>query len=314
MTPPVPQPATERQAELEDRAIGCFLGLAIGEAVGVEAQASAPAPGAAPAPRCPIGRRLNLALTLADSLLHQQALDPNHVMDRFLTVYLDAESDPLTTPHPGPTTTSALCSFYRTNQPRSGSSAPGTDTSGCIARLAPVVIFAGGNSLAARHEACVQALFTHGHDHCLLAADLFAQFLWRALRGFPATAVFQADGWPCPMPLSDIAGGSFKVEHAGHLRHFQPDVASTLEAALWAIHGASNFADAMARIVRLHRTSLDLPAVGAVAGQLAGALWGAKGIDRTFMPSTLGAAANRGRELLLASDHRTGFIHFEPSR
>ena len=52
-------------------------------------------------------------------------------------------------------------------------------------------------------------------------------------------------------------------------------VVKSLEAALWAVHAAEDFREAVLRAVNLGD---DADTTGAVCGQLAGACWGESGI------------------------------------
>ena len=53
----------------------------------------------------------------------------------------------------------------------------------------------------------------------------------------------------------------------------------SLEAALWAFHGAKDFREAVLRAVNLGD---DADTTGAVCGQLAGAYWGEPGIPQEW--------------------------------
>ena len=68
-----------------------------------------------------------------------------------------------------------------------------------------------------------------------------------------------------------------------------------MEAALWSIDGARSFADALIAAVNLGG---DADTVGAVTGQLAGALWGASRIPAAWLEKL----AWRGRIQQLALD------------
>jgi ADP-ribosyl-[dinitrogen reductase] hydrolase len=66
-------------------------------------------------------------------------------------------------------------------------------------------------------------------------------------------------------------------------------VVKSLEAALWAFHGAADFRQAVLRAVNLGD---DADTTGAVCGQLAGAFWGEAGIPAEWR------ARLAGRELI----------------
>jgi ADP-ribosyl-[dinitrogen reductase] hydrolase len=57
-------------------------------------------------------------------------------------------------------------------------------------------------------------------------------------------------------------------------------VLDTLETALWAVYGSGSFEEALIRAVNLGRNG---DTVGAVTGQLAGALYGASAIQERWL-------------------------------
>ncbi len=71
-----------------------------------------------------------------------------------------------------------------------------------------------------------------------------------------------------------VAGGSFRTKRPPAIRG-GGYVVHSLEAALWAFHGAADFREAVLKAVNLGD---DADTTGAVCGQLAGAFWGETGI------------------------------------
>ena len=86
----------------------------------------------------------------------------------------------------------------------------------------------------------------------------------------------------CPDTASTLIRRAIDAVAAGSFRDRQPPeivgtgyVVKSLEAALWAFHGAEDFGEAVLTAVNLGD---DADTTGAVCGQLAGACWGESGI------------------------------------
>ena len=79
--------------------------------------------------------------------------------------------------------------------------------------------------------------------------------------------------------IDEIAGGSFKWREPPAIRG-TGYVVRSLEAALWAFHHGTDYAD-----VVLTATNLgdDADTTAAIAGQLAGAIYGVQGIPEKWM-------------------------------
>ncbi len=114
------------------------------------------------------------------------------------------------------------------------------------------------------------------------ACAVFAQTVWVAVdTGAMPTNVAIA-GWSTTSGVREAvarAGDSAVPEMSGWVIH-------TLTGALWAVLGATSFEDAVWRAVSLGR---DADTVGAVAGALAGGLWGLAAIP----PSLAGRLQSR---------------------
>lgn len=130
---------------------------------------------------------------------------------------------------------------------------------------------------------------THGARTCVDACRYFAGLLVGALDGVPKDTLLSPRWSPVPglwqedpldPAIDAIAGGSF-------LRRQPPEISGTgyvvdaLEAALWALSGASTYREACLRAVNLGD---DADTTGAIAGQLA-ARSGAWAATRAFLRS-----------------------------
>lgn len=130
---------------------------------------------------------------------------------------------------------------------------------GGIMRLSPVVVYALNKDEAVGY-AMAQSATTHASQLCISYAALLADRLWDYSTGLaPADLVDIADYFATPRE---------KVQSSGFVEH-------TFQAAEWAVYTTTNFEEALLRAVNLGD---DADTVGAVAGQLAGAIYGYDGI------------------------------------
>ncbi len=294
---------------LIDRQRGCFLGLAIGDALGaavefMDAGRFEPVTGY----RGDGPHRLNpgewtddtsLALALADSIV-QAGWDLNDQAHRYLEWFLQGKYSVTGRCFDiGFTTRRALGRFVQLKDARrSGDSDSRSSGNGSIMRLAPVPIrFAKlfpDHIAELSQRAAESSLPTHASEECLSSCRYFALVLAALIGGHDRQEVLSPD-WP---PLSELhrhaplhpqvaemAVGSFKTRQPPEIVG-SGYVVRSLEAALWAFHDAHSFDDAVLKAVNLGD---DADTTGAVCGQLAGAFWGESGIS----PELLSGLARR---------------------
>jgi len=285
-------PEPERMdALLIDRARGCLLGLASGDAVGTAVEFM-PRGSFAPVTDMLGGGTFGLkpgqwtddtsmALCLADSLVASKGFYPRDQMQRYVRWmtegYLSSNGKCFDI---GNATGSALRRFQATREPFSGSTDPHSAGNGAIMRLAPVPIWCHASLEDAVRYSAESSRTTHGAPECLAAARLFGAMLWCALNGMPKEQVLDAQSWAhavgaLPTPaMQAIADGAWRdkttaeISSTGYVVH-------TLEAALWCTASTDSYAEAVLRAANLGD---DADTVAAVTGQLAGALYGAEGI------------------------------------
>lgn len=271
-----------------DRACGCLLGLAVGDALGAPLEfmprdsrprhtemTGGGAHGLKPGEWTD---DTSLAIALAESLLARARLDERDLMERFVAWYeTGAYSCSGACFDIGLTTRRALDRFMATGELYAPSASPGAGN-GSLMRLAPVVLFARGNAGEARHLAHAQSRTTHGSAEAVEACELMAVILSDALEGRGKAALEPRD-WAGVATIGGIAAGSWRgksrdgISSSGYVVH-------TLEAALWAVERSATFEDALVDAVNLGD---DADTVGAVTGQLAGAVWGASTIPRRWL-------------------------------
>lgn len=263
---------TTEQAK-RGRAIGAFVGLAVGDAVGV------PMEFVERDSRPPVTDMIgggvfdlrpgewtddtSMALCLADSLLARDgAVDPKHLLVCFWRWSALGENS--VKGHCfdiGNATKLAIDRFERTNSVVNNTSEH-LQANGSIMRLAPVVLCATSRAHA-RDLACAQGRTTHAApvpDRC---CAVLAETLWDII-----------ETGRLPNSVVDLGARSREdVVSTGH-------APATLDAARWCVATSDNFREAVLKAANLGD---DADTVGAVTGQIAGALHGLSGIPADWL-------------------------------
>ena len=276
--------------EVRDRAQGALIVLALGDALGTTLEFSTrdtlppvtDLVGGGPFKLAP-GQwtdDTSMALCLADSLLARNGLDARDLVERFCQWQEEGYNS--VTGHCfdiGATTCEALRSYRATGEPLSGSSDPRSAGNGSLMRLAPVAIRWWHDRAAAVEAARLQSRTTHGAPQAVEACALFAELLVEAIGGAPKNSVLQARDWDGDAGVAAVAAGSWRskarddISSSGYVLH-------TLEAALWCVGRSESVEEALVLAANLGR---DADTVGAVTGQLAGALWGVSGAPAAWL-------------------------------
>jgi ADP-ribosyl-[dinitrogen reductase] hydrolase len=214
-----------------------------------------------------------MAICLAESLLACGALDERDVLDRFVRWHrLGDNACRGRAAGVSRTTRMTLEEFERTGRLDAADAARNAGN-GCIMRLAPVAILHRRDVIAARACAEGQARVTHTAEDAVAAAAMLAEMLVAALQsGDPASVAVVASRTAHPA-LAGVAEG-FRTKQREEISS-APRAVDTLEAALWCLARADGFETAVGEAVNLGG---DTDTIGAVTGQLAGAVFGASAI------------------------------------
>ena len=265
----------------EDRVTGSLVGLAVGDALGttIEFQSR---DSYTPVTDIVGGGPFNLrpgdwtddtsmALCLAESLISTAPdLDADDLLSVFYRWYQQGHNS--VKGHCfdiGGTTSSGIMRWRR-----QGSVVNNTDAhsagNGGIMRLAPAAMISWSDADRASEIARGQSATTHASPECLDSADFLARYLVNLYQGADIRPV--SDRW-CEsvqrIAETDYTGVSRdSISSSGY-------VIDTLEAAVWATTNANDFESAVLLAVNLGH---DADTVGAVTGQIAGAIWGQSGI------------------------------------
>ncbi len=256
----------EASPDFTDRATGCLLGLAIGDALGAPVE-SKPRGTFEPVTGMRGGGShglhagywtddTSLALCLAESMIESGGFDAADQMRRFKAA---------------------------TDNPFAGSKDSNYASNGSLMRLAPVPIYFRRDAELAVRMAGESSRTTHGAEECVDACRLFA---WLLLRAFEATDKdflhVDPDAMPDSAPLSrrieSLARGDYADKPEDHIRG-SGYVVDCLEAALWCFARTDSFSEAVLMAVNLGE---DADTTGAVCGQIAGAFYGAAAIPEEW--------------------------------
>ena len=188
----------------------------------------------------------------------------------------------------GYTTRMALSNYLDDkNALASGDRSDRASGNGSIMRLAPVPIryahFYPNKVEEISRFAEESSLPTHASEQCVSACRYLATVLAALIQGEDRNEVLSPDWKPLQLlndikplhPLiQEVAEGSYRQKQPPDIQGWGW-VVKSLEAALWAFHGAGSFEEAVLRAVNLGD---DADTTGAICGQLAGAFWGESGI------------------------------------
>ena len=289
-----------------DRAVGALLGLACGDAVGTTLEFQAPGtftPITDMVGGGPFGLAAgawtddtSMALCLAESLLDTGEMDLTDQMRRYLlwwrAGYLSSTG---TCFDIGITTRRELSRFERTGEPINPQPDEEAAANGSLMRLAPVAIRWCGDVGEAAAMAAESSRSTHPATRPVDTCRVLGAMTAALITGVPADEVLASEFWQWGSlhpEVEAVARGSWRTKQPPAIRGTGYCVAA-LEAALWAVGGAIDFADAVLRAANLGD---DSDTTAAIAGQLAGARWGAAGIPRRWCEQAV----------LAPTDHRPG--------
>ena len=297
-----------------DRSSGALLGLAIGDALGAPFEGlerdsyphisdfaaggvNAVEPGAWTDDTA-------MAICLAESLLARGRIDERDLLERFLRWYRKGENACGGRAIGISEKTRATLETYERSQRTDAAVEVDNSGNGAIMRLAPVAIYFHRDSAEARRSAVRQARVTHTSATAVATAELLAELLVLGIRTGDPGDVLRA----ATRALSRHLRGA--IDHRGKTPEqisSAPRAVDTLEAALWCLRRAGNFEGAIVEAVNLGG---DSDTLGAVAGQLAGAIFGASAIPTRWRDTLLSRArlAELARQLHAHGAHGDKFV------
>lgn len=281
--------------DLRDRVRGLMLGLAAGDALG-HAMHGLPA-GA-------WSDKTAMALCLAESLVSRNGSDPADQVERYQDWQRNGRwSSTGSCVGISAATSRALAAAQWTGNPYAGSHDPAHADAEPLARIGPAVAWYLDDPLKGIEAAVNAVRITHQAPLTLDAARLFAALLAGALAGATRTELLAADFSPSPAtwsaatlrpPIRELASGAWRGRKPRKIHRRRFAAASALEATLAAFDASGDLAQCLETAAAQPG---DAQAAAAMAGQLAGAHYGA-----SFLPAAWRAGLARSAEIEALAD------------
>ena len=313
---PVPVPATvathalaktrdELTAErIHDQALGAMLGLAVGEAVGVMT---------AGLPRSTRewsemlgGGKLGLKrgewawdtaamLALSNSLLKYPSFDEHDFIERLL----DHRDHGSYTPTGeaiglGGMTAVALNNFAHSGQILASDPAAAKPTNGCLARMAPVAVRFWKQPVEMLAIARRQSAVTHAGHGLAELSERFVKLIGLALGNHPREGLL-TDSFMDKKSGQTLTYGQLRNVPQDQIIS-SDDAGDSFHAALWCVATGEGFEGAVVNALNL---AGDATSIGAMAGQLAGAIYGARRIPQHWLEQLAGRELIEGAAVRL---------------
>ncbi|MDQ6716595.1 MAG: ADP-ribosylglycohydrolase family protein [Actinomycetota bacterium] len=309
----------------EDRAVGALLGLAAGDATGTTLEFKPPRSfepitdmvGGGPF-RLPAGAwtdDTSMALALAESLLDTGGMDLTDQMRRYVMWwqegYLSSIGECFDI---GNATSSQLLRFHRTGVAVDPVVHESMQANGSLMRLAGVPIRWFADTAEAARQSGESSRPTHNAPAPVDACRVMGAMVAALVQGAEWAEVTDPGFWswgPLDPAIDAVVCGSFRTTPDKGIRGSGHCVRA-VEAALWAVDGAGGFRDAVLRAANLGD---DADTTAAIAGQLAGARWGASGIPSSWVAKLVLShrIVELARQLFHAGggtlDHPAGWPH-----
>lgn len=275
-----------------ERAVGALVGLAVGDAVGTTLEFKAPdtfAPIDDLVGGGPFGLEpgewtddTSMALCLAESILDTGGMDLADQLRRYLLWtdhgYLSSNGRCFDI---GTTTHTQLERFRRSGEPVDPHPDQESAANGSLMRLGPVPIRWHADIAKAAEESGRSSRTTHPADRPVDVCRLMGAMVAALIGGACFDEVTSPGFWtfgPLHAVVAEIAAGVWKGKQPPQIRGTGYCI-DALEAALWAVGDAEDFRSAVLRAANLGD---DADTTAAIAGQLAGARWGASAIPEPW--------------------------------
>ena len=261
-----------------DQAKGMLVGLAVGDALGTTLEFSRPSPddvmhtemtGGGPfgLPPGVWTDDTSLAVAMATSIINKYGqFDPSDMMYEFINWKTNGAHSPMDKCFDIGTTTSTALNrggdWYYPYQCTTEDNASGN---GGIMRMAPIVILNHKSYEDALVDSVRASMLTHGSEDCVRYAQAMASVLWHGRLDDVYGGYMQI-----PTKYNDMTGNPYSGGY----------VAETFSAACYAVRNSDNFEQAVTAAVNYR---YDADTTGAVAGQIAGAIYGLEGIPKRWL-------------------------------
>jgi ADP-ribosylglycohydrolase len=287
--------------KMRDKVIGGILGFVVGDAIGVPVEfqsrdelkanpvVSMRSGGSHGQPKGTWSDDSSMTLCTMESLTH--GLNLNDICTRFRgwveDGYMTAHGEMFDI---GRTTLTAIRKFARGTLPlECGESGEYDNGNGSLMRILPLAFYTLGMKPKERFETVHNiSMLTHAHERSLMACDIYVQLACELLKGYSKEKAYRRmideikpfyQEETQRTPFQRILGGTI-VELSEPQISSSGYVVDTLEAAIWCFLTTDTYADCVLKAVNLGD---DTDTVGAVAGGLAGILYGSGSIPKEWL-------------------------------
>ena len=274
-----------------DRSIGALMGLAIGDALGAPIQFMRrdtyehvfgyTAGGTYQLDPGYWTDDTSMALCLAETLIEKGRYDPIDFGDRLVRWVDEGYNSSLPKCFDiGQTTLRAIGAYRRFGHEECGVTGEWAGGNGSIMRLAPVPIFYQEGDRLADEISVSQGILTHNHEVPNDGCRLLSAIILEGIKtGDKDAALSSVETLHVADKISHVRNRDYEQKVRDEIKS-DGYVVSTLEAAMWSVWKTDNFNDALLLAVNLGD---DADTVGAVAGQIAGAIYGVDEIPEEWM-------------------------------
>jgi ADP-ribosyl-[dinitrogen reductase] hydrolase len=214
----------------------------------------------------------SMALCLAETLIEKGRYDPIDFGDRLVRWVDEGYNSSLPKCFDiGQTTLRAIGAYRRFGHEECGVTGEWAGGNGSIMRLAPVPIFYQEDGRLADEISVSQGILTHNHEVPNDGCRLLSAIILEGIKtGDKDAALSSVETLHVADKISHVRNRDYEEKVRDEIKS-DGYVVSTLEAAMWSVWKTNNFRDALLLAVNLGD---DADTVGAVAGQIAGAIYG----------------------------------------
>ena len=278
---------------LIDKAKGCLIGLACGDAVGTtvefkprgsfELMTDMVGGGPYDLEKGQWTDDTSMALCLGYSLLETKGFNAEDQMNRYVNWsnfgYMSSNGKCFDI---GNTVSEALDNYIKSKDPYSGPTGKYDSGNGCIMRLAPVPIFYHNNYENAIKYAGLSSRTTHGSEFCIDSTKLMCNIILNALHLDDKDDILENIKYnPITQEVLDLKHGEFYTKSYEEITG-SGYVIESLETALWCFFKSNSFKEAILLAVNVGH---DADTTAAICGQIAGAFYGYEGIPESWKES-----------------------------
>ncbi|TDQ59068.1 ADP-ribosyl-[dinitrogen reductase] hydrolase [Mesocricetibacter intestinalis] len=276
--------------DIQARAVGAFLGLACGDAVGARVE-FLPRTRFKPLTDMQGGGKFRLAkgkwtddtsmaICLAESLIAKNGFDPYDQLQRYYQWASTGINSSLDRAFGmGKQVAMALGEFRKKPRPYSLNTASRYSGNGSLMRLIPVLLFYHRAPELMVKYAGLSSKTTHASQEAVQSCEYFALLISRIFAGRKKQNLFEDNDALRFEPLTHICQGLFKTKCADQVGS-AGYVIDSLEAALWAFWHTDNF---RAAILAAANLGDDADTNAAICGQIAGAYYGVENIPSPWL-------------------------------